>query len=344
MPALSKDIGEKAAGFQALRGNTGAPSYSWQEDPDTGFILLPGAIGVVVDGVLVGSLPADLGGAPGGASGQVQFNDAGAFAGDTGMTFNSTTDVLTLAGGLVSPSVGPAAAQQHTLPAVASDTVALLAAAQTLTNKTIALGSNTVTGTTAQFNTALTDGDFATLAGAETLTNKVIGSGGTLNNMATGPHSMGVATNAGVGLRLSLEASAAFATLLGVGGTITVTGAGDAPSVMSFGAVLDGAVFAVGANNPATAAGIRAAGSGMSKTGAGTITNSAAIYIQDAAAIATNNYALWVDAGAVRLDVGTANGTVATVLGSLGPAGSNTTVQEWLTINIGGNVRYIPCF
>ena len=44
----------------------------------------------------------------------------------------------------------------------------------TLSNKTIALGSNTVSGTTAQFNTALSDGDFATLAGTETLTNKTL--------------------------------------------------------------------------------------------------------------------------------------------------------------------------
>lgn len=42
----------------------------------------------------------------------------------------------------------------------------------TLTNKTVNLSSNTLTGTVAQFNTALSDGDFATLAGSETLTNK----------------------------------------------------------------------------------------------------------------------------------------------------------------------------
>jgi hypothetical protein len=42
----------------------------------------------------------------------------------------------------------------------------------TLTNKTVNLSSNTLTGTLAQFNTALSDGDFATLAGSETLTNK----------------------------------------------------------------------------------------------------------------------------------------------------------------------------
>lgn len=46
---------------------------------------------------------------------------------------------------------------------------------QTLTNKTISLGNNTVSGSISNFNTALTDADFATLAGTETLTNKTIG-------------------------------------------------------------------------------------------------------------------------------------------------------------------------
>ena len=46
----------------------------------------------------------------------------------------------------------------------------------TLTNKSIDLGSNTLTGTIAEFNTALTDGDFATLNGIETLSNKTLAS------------------------------------------------------------------------------------------------------------------------------------------------------------------------
>src|SRR6056300_2107607 len=44
----------------------------------------------------------------------------------------------------------------------------------TLTNKSINLTNNTLSGTTAKFNTALSDGSFATLAGTETLTNKTI--------------------------------------------------------------------------------------------------------------------------------------------------------------------------
>jgi len=44
----------------------------------------------------------------------------------------------------------------------------------TITGKTINLANNTVTGTTAQFNTALSDNDFTTLAGSETLTNKTL--------------------------------------------------------------------------------------------------------------------------------------------------------------------------
>jgi hypothetical protein len=58
---------------------------------------------------------------------------------------------------------------------------------QTLTNKTISLANNTVTGNITQFNSALSGADFATLAGSEVLTNKdLTGTGNTFpSSLAT---------------------------------------------------------------------------------------------------------------------------------------------------------------
>lgn len=63
-------------------------------------------------------------------------------------------------------SAGVIAVEWVTIPTISSTS--------TLTNKTIDLANNTLTGTTAEFNTALSDWDFATLAGTETLSNKTL--------------------------------------------------------------------------------------------------------------------------------------------------------------------------
>jgi hypothetical protein len=52
--------------------------------------------------------------------------------------------------------------------------IALLTSTQTLTNKTIDLGDNTLTGSLAEFNTALQGDSFVSLTGSETLTNKTL--------------------------------------------------------------------------------------------------------------------------------------------------------------------------
>jgi len=56
----------------------------------------------------------------------------------------------------------------------------------TITNKTINLSNNTISGTVAQFNTALSDDNFTTLTGTETLTNKTLTSPTISNPTFTG--------------------------------------------------------------------------------------------------------------------------------------------------------------
>ncbi len=79
------------------------------------------------------------------------------------------------------------------------------AATATLTGKSIALGANTVTGTLAQFNTAVTDADLVSRDGVETLTQK------TLTNPQVNAYTEGVT---------SLGTVAAAATLSIAAGTV----------------------------------------------------------------------------------------------------------------------------
>ena len=85
------------------------------------------------------------------------------------------------------------------------------AAVATLTNKTISLTSNTVSGTTAEFNTALSDNEFATQAGSETLTNKTIsGASNTITNVPVSTGISGLGT--GVATFLATPSSANLAS------------------------------------------------------------------------------------------------------------------------------------
>jgi hypothetical protein len=58
--------------------------------------------------------------------------------------------------------------------ALTSDITVTASSTTTFSNKSISLATNTVTGTKAEFNSAMSDADFATIAGSETLTNKTL--------------------------------------------------------------------------------------------------------------------------------------------------------------------------
>jgi hypothetical protein len=85
--------------------------------------------------------------------------------------------------------------------AVPAGTIVGTSDTQTLTGKTVALGSNTVSGTTAQFNAALTDNDFATVAGTETLTGKTIAGANNTLNVRIGADVAGLGTGLPVALQ-----------------------------------------------------------------------------------------------------------------------------------------------
>ncbi len=83
----------------------------------------------------------------------------------------------------------PTADRVITMPN-ATDTLVGKATTDTLTNKSIDLGTNTLTGSLAEWNTALQSESFVSLTGSETLTNKTLTSptitGGTFSGTFTG--------------------------------------------------------------------------------------------------------------------------------------------------------------
>ena len=124
------------------------------------------------------------------------------FEGATADSFETTLSVT-----------DPTADRTITFPD-ATGTVVLKDTTDTLTNKSISLTTNTVSGTLAEFNTALSGDDFVSLTGTETLTNKTLTSP-TFTSPALGTPASGTLTNA-TGLPVS-GITSSTTTALGLG-------------------------------------------------------------------------------------------------------------------------------
>lgn len=134
---------------------------------------------------------------------------------------------------------------------------------ETLSNKTINLGSNTIRGSLTDFNSALTDQDFATLGGTETLTFK------TLTNPTLTTPNLG----AGTASSLTVTGTVSAATLSSSGAITTTTGA-----ITTTSGTVSGTVVSAGSVNSTgniVAVGNITTGTGAITTTNGTVTASA---------------------------------------------------------------------
>jgi hypothetical protein len=173
-------------------------------------------------------------------------------------TFTAAISFTNATSPIVAAKLGPTTAQQHTLPAVTSDTLALLTATQTFSNKTYSSGALTGTFTgnvtlsgqvsfteatapiivakigpsTSQQHTlpAATSDTITLLTATQTLTNKTLGSGctygGTAVPVANGGTNSTTASAARTALGLAIGTDIPSLTGTGASGTwgIAITG------------------------------------------------------------------------------------------------------------------------
>jgi len=147
---------------------------------------------------------------------------------DSNILTETSTDTLTNKSiSLTTNTITGTTAQFNT--ALSDGDFATLDNTVTLTNKSISLATNTITGTIAQFNTAVSDADLATLAGSETLTNKTIsGSSNTLSNIANGSLTNSSITLGSTSTSLGgTTTSIAGLSLTGSANTIDLTSSGN---------------------------------------------------------------------------------------------------------------------
>ena len=144
---------------------------------------------------------------------------------------DSSTETIVSANGEVFKILGgtgiTSTISGNNLTLAVDGTVLSASQVSTLTNKSIDLTDNTLTGTTAEFNTALTDNDFATLAGTEALTNKTINaSSNTLSNIVNANLSGSAAiTNANLAnSSISVVGDDSSAQTISLGETLLFTG------------------------------------------------------------------------------------------------------------------------
>jgi len=202
---------DSATGSRQLKiaGNDGSTTTTWITGDSAGKVTIPGDLDVQGSQTVIDSAT-------------IQITNSFTFE---GATSDDKETVLTV--------IDPTADRTVSLPN-ATGTVVLKDTTDLLTNKSIDLATNTLTGTTANFNTALSDGSFATLAGTETLTNKTIsGSTNSVTNLSAAALTSGTInlSSSGNKLRFNFAGTGALPNEATYEGMFAYDTTGNAPYV-----------------------------------------------------------------------------------------------------------------
>ena len=208
---IGKVLADSATADKQLKiaGYDGTTTTTWITGDSAGKVTIPGDLDVQGSQTVIDSAT-------------IQITNSFTFE---GATSDDKETVLTV--------IDPTADRTISLPN-ATGTVVLKDTTDLFTNKSIDLATNTITGTTANFNTALSDGSFATLAGTETLTNKTIsGSTNSVTNLSAAALTSGTInlSSSGNKLRFNFAGTGALPNEATYEGMFAYDTTGNAPYV-----------------------------------------------------------------------------------------------------------------